>query len=110
MSTVRSPWFSEDLELYYEHLLQAAGLAKADEFLETVFQTLDHLAHFPQSGPLREFLHPELAGIRFLPVLRPFQRVLIFFRIEGGELRAERLMHGYRDLPRRLLDPPGAED
>jgi hypothetical protein len=32
--------------------------------------------------------------------------VNIFYRHNSAELSAERLMHGARDLPRRLLEPP----
>jgi len=32
---------------------------------------------------------------------------LIFYRHDGERLFAERLMHGARDLPRRLVEPPG---
>ena len=107
---VRSLRFTEDVELRCQYLLPRAGRAKVDELLETVFHTLEHLANFPQSGPLREFDHPELADLRFIPLPRPFQTLLVFFHIDGDTLLVERLMHGYRDLPRRLLDPPDAED
>ena len=32
----------------------------------------------------------------------------LFYRHDSAELFAERLMHGARDLPRRLADPPGS--
>lgn len=66
MNLVRSEWFNGDVELEYEYLLQHADRSKADELIESVFFTLDHLADFPESGPLREFDHPKLAGLRFL--------------------------------------------
>jgi plasmid stabilization system protein ParE len=31
---------------------------------------------------------------------------LIFYRNNGDALSIERVMHGARDLPRRLLEPP----
>jgi len=39
-------------------------------------------------------------------VQRPFQRILIFYRFDAEHLRAERLIHGARDLPRRLRQSP----
>ena len=39
----------------------------------------------------------------------PFDRHLIYYRISGEELVAFRVVSGARDLPRRLLDPPGTE-
>jgi toxin ParE1/3/4 len=39
----------------------------------------------------------------------PFNVHLIFYRVVDDALFAERLMHGARDLPRRLLEPPGLD-
>jgi hypothetical protein len=36
----------------------------------------------------------------------PFHNLLIFYRHDGKVLSVERLMHGSRDLPRRLVEPP----
>ena len=38
-----------------------------------------------------------------------FDRHLIYYRVSGEELIAFRVVPGARDLPRRLLDVPGAE-
>jgi len=46
--------------------------------------------------------------LRFYPVEKPFHRHLLYYRISGEELVAFRVVPGERDLPRRLLDPPGA--
>jgi hypothetical protein len=40
-----------------------------------------------------------------MQVEKPFQKILIFYRHDATELSAERLMHGARDLPRRLSEP-----
>ena len=55
------------------------------------------------------FPEPQLAGLRFYLVEKPFARHLIYYRISGEELVAFRVVPGARDLPRRLLDPPSAE-
>ncbi len=52
---------------------------------------------------------PKLAGIRFFLVRKPFDKHLIFYRVCGDTLDIVRIVHGMRDLPRRLLDPPGAD-
>ena len=54
-------------------------------------------------------MHPKLAGIRLFLVPKPFDKHLIFYRVCGDTLDIVRIVHGLRDLPRRLLDPPGAE-
>jgi hypothetical protein len=47
-----------------------------------------------------------LKGLRSIPVARPFQQILIFYRSTETMLQAVRLMDGARDLPRRLAEPP----
>src|SRR5947207_1538046 len=71
--------------------------------------TLELLAQHPELGTLCDYAEPQLAGLRFYLVEKPFDQHLIYYRISGGELVAFRVVPGARDLPRRLLDPPGAE-
>ena len=56
-----------------------------------------------------DYAHPKLVEIRFFLVRKPFDRLLIFYRVCGDTLDIVRIVDGRRDLPRRLLDPPGAE-
>jgi plasmid stabilization system protein ParE len=42
-------------------------------------------------------------------VPRPFQKHVLFYEVMDGEAVMRRVLHGHRDLPRRLLEPPGAE-
>src|SRR5262249_51703866 len=109
MNVTRSPWFREDVERRGEYFLREAGERVLRNFLEAVFFTLEHLASFPECGIAREFEHPDLQALRFIPLSRPYDRYLVFYRVHPGEVIVERLMHGYRDLPRRLLEPPGVE-
>jgi len=48
--------------------------------------------------------HPQLRGLRSFPVGSPFENVLIFYRATDEALDAVRLMHGARNLPRRLQE------
>jgi plasmid stabilization system protein ParE len=43
-------------------------------------------------------------------VQNPYHRHLIFYRFDDKKLFAERILHGARDLPRRLLQPPHATE
>ena len=54
-----------------------------------------------------ELAHPRLADWRFFVVLRPFHRHVIFYEVAGDAVEMRRAMDGRRDLPRRLLEPPG---
>ena len=46
------------------------------------------------------------AGFFLADFERQFDKLLIFYRVEAGTLNLIRLMHGARDLPRRLIEPP----
>lgn len=70
---------------------------------------LERLGAHPEAGVEYHHPHPELTGLRRIPRDAPFGRFLAFYRVTADEVRAARLLHGMRDLPRRLLDPPGAE-
>jgi plasmid stabilization system protein ParE len=66
---------------------------------------LSKLSRQPDLGRVRHFRNPPLHGLRSLQVDPPFNRLLIFYRHSKIEIVAERLMHGARDLPRRLTEP-----
>jgi toxin ParE1/3/4 len=66
------------------------------------------LARQPELGRVRKFRARDLAGIRSFPVSGRFGVLLICYRSGGGVLSIERMIHGARDLPRRLLEPPDA--
>jgi toxin ParE1/3/4 len=71
--------------------------------------TFDRIARNPSSGRHRHFPHEELAGLRSIAAERPFNRFLVFYRSDEKVLTVERVIHGMRDLPRRLLDPPDTD-
>ena len=79
------------------------------DYARAVEATLELLALHPHLGKLCDYPEPQLAGLRFCLVDKPFDRHLIYYRISDEELVAFRVVPGARDLPRRLLDPPGAE-
>ena len=104
-----SSWFEQDVSRQTEWYLARAGAAVALAFGVKVDATLERIEKFPESGIERKYPVPELAGLRFLPVDEPYGRFLVFYRVFANELSIERLIHGVRDLSRRLLDPPGVE-
>ena len=90
----------------YRWYFANASVEVADRFLEGFDATVKKLALQPGLGRRRRFRAEELAGIRSFPVSRPYGVQLIFYRSSGDVLSIERVMHGARDLPRRLLEPP----
>jgi plasmid stabilization system protein ParE len=103
----KAPAFIRDFEGQFEWYVREANWAVADGYLSAVEETLSLLAEFSGMGRLRRFRHPALKGIRSFRINPPFNRHLIFYRNDAGALYAVRLMHGARDLARRLVEAPG---
>jgi len=80
-----------------------AGSEVAEGYVNAVEATLQTLAKNPGIGRPRFASWRELAGIRSWQTDRPYHRHLIFYRYDEETLIAERIIHGSRDLPRRLL-------
>jgi len=95
-----------DLTHQYRWYLDNASSEVAERFLKAFCDTSSKLAQQPGIGWARKFRAPELAGIRSFPIVGRFGVHLIFYRVSGHALGIERVMHGARDLPHRLLDPP----
>jgi toxin ParE1/3/4 len=108
LSIQKSPLFHRDVTQQFEWYFNKAGEELAWRFFTTVDLTLSKLARQPDLGRVRGFRNPPLQSLRSFPVEPPFRQLLIFYRTNPRELIAERLVHGARDLPRRLAEPPGA--
>jgi plasmid stabilization system protein ParE len=85
---------------YEEH----AGIEVAERFRRAVTATLELLGISPEMGPFCGIKDDRLASLRFFPLNSPFDKLLIFYRLENEKIIATRLMHGARDLPRRLKE------
>ena len=105
LSLHRAEKFNADFDQQYNWYLEQAGEELAERFLNAVEITLQSLLAQPDLGRRRKFRHSALTGIRSFQVKSPFQNILIFYRHTAAELSVERLMHGSRDLPRRLAEP-----
>jgi plasmid stabilization system protein ParE len=95
----------QDMTLQYRWYLENADLDVAERYLFAVHETILRIAERPDLGCRRRFQAPELRQIRSIQVKKPFDRHLLFY-MEGNALRIERIMHGARDLPNRLLEDP----
>jgi toxin ParE1/3/4 len=104
----RADAFNKDFDQQYRWYLREAGDQVAGRFLSAVENTLQLLLKQPDLGRRRRFRNPALAEFRSYRVETPFQKFLVFYRHVADGISAERLLHGARDLPRRLSEPPGA--
>ena len=84
-----------------------AGWEVANHLLDAVEATCRLLGLHPQLGPRGGFTHERLRDWRYILVLRPFSKHILFYELREGNMVMRRAMHGRRDLPRRLLEPPG---
>jgi plasmid stabilization system protein ParE len=104
----RAEFFKLDFARQFAWYAREAGPDVARRFQVALDQTLNQIGSRPDLGRLRHFRNPRLQGVRSLPVERPFNKMLVFYRVGGDVLHAVRLMHGARDLPLRLAEPPVA--
>jgi plasmid stabilization system protein ParE len=100
----RSEWFIGDLEHYAAWHESAANWEVAEQYLRAVSATLTRIAEMPGLGRPVRFSNPILRDLRCFPVERPFEKHLIFYRNDQSTLCVERVVHGARDLPRRLTN------
>jgi toxin ParE1/3/4 len=103
----KSDAFLADLDVQFRWYEKEAGWDVAWCYLQAVDEALAKLAEHPELGWLRHFTHPELRNLRCWFAARLFHRHLIFYRHDQHTLDAVRVMHGARDLARRLRQPPG---
>lgn len=102
----QSDYFLADLNKQVDWYRENATSQVAEGYVNAVELTVRKLAKTPAIGRLRFQDWPELAGIRSWRLQRPFHRHLIFYRFNDDTLTVERVLHGARDLPRRLLESP----
>ena len=109
MSVRKSDDFVADVERQFEWYVRNADWEVAESYLHAVEATCQLLGQHPRLGPQGVFSHPRLRDWRFFVVLRPFKKHVLFYEVTGADVVMRRAMHGHRDLPQRLLDPPTAE-
>ena len=108
MSARKSDDFISDVERQFEWYVVNAGWDVAERYLAAVEAACQLLARHPRLGPVAGFSHPRLRDWRFIVVFRPFQKHILFYEIAGEDVVLRRALHGQRDLPRRLMEPPEA--
>lgn len=100
----QADYFWADLQRQVDWYRDRADSVIAIRYVDAVEATLKELAANPGVGRPRFRDWPQLEGIRSWRVQKPYDRHLIFYRFDEKTLFAERIIHGARDLPRRLLE------
>ena len=108
LSLERADAFNADFEEQYRWCLEQAVEEIAERFLRAVAATLPLLAEQPNLGRRRKFRHPKLRGLRSFPAERPFQSLLIFYRVKKDTLeKAERRRSSLLTLLLSIAAAPG---
>jgi toxin ParE1/3/4 len=101
-----APWFDADVQLRSAWYTNQGGLGLALRFIDALEATVDKLELNPSRGRKPFPRDPRLADLHSIFLERPFQRLILFYRFTEQSLILERLIHGARDLPRRIGESP----
>lgn len=104
MSVRKTDQFVADIERQFEWYAVNASLDVAERYLNAVEAAVGLLAKHPQLGPQGGFTHRRLQNWRYFVVFRPFNKHILFYEVDQGDLIMRRAMHGHRDLPKTLLE------
>ena len=106
MSVQKSADFIADVERQFEWYCNNAGSDIAERYLAAVEATSQLLSQHPLLGPQATFTHPRLRHWRFFVVFHPFKKHILFYETTAEQVIMRRAMHGHRNLPKRVLQPP----
>jgi toxin ParE1/3/4 len=95
-----------DLTNQYRWYVDNASAEVAERFLVAFDTTMKRLVSMPTTGRLRRFRSAELQGLHSVMMSGGFGAHLVFYRMIGRTVSVERVMHGARDLEKRLTEPP----
>ena len=102
---VAKPEVDEDL-ISHARWIELDNPDAAQRFLEAAFKSFEFLATFPNAGPKARFKHERLKEVRFWVLPPPFNRWLVFYRIECELITIIRVLHSsqnWREEPEGLL-------
>lgn len=103
MKPIVSQEARNDLAIQSGWYARHAGEDIAERYLDSFRRTLNCVSEQPDLGHLRHFHDPRLSGLRSIILKGAFRVHLLFYRIEDDCLVVFRVIHGMRDLKRRLL-------
>jgi len=99
-------WYDADVNLRVAWYAEKSGPRLADRFVTAVEATVRKLKANPNRGRRPFPKDPDLLELYSVLVEHPFEKHILYYRFTVDTLILERLIHGARDLPRRLLEAP----
>ena len=95
-----------DIDEAVEHYLSEAGPAVALNLIDALEDTLRQIGERPASGSPRHAHELEIPGLRFRSIGRfPY---LVFYVEREADIDVWRVLHGARDIPAWMREPPEA--
>ena len=93
-----------DIDEAVEHYLSEAGPAVALNFIDALEDALRQIGEQPASDSPRHAHELEIPGLRFRSIGRfPY---LVFYVEREAEIDVWRVLHGARDIPAWMQQPP----
>jgi toxin ParE1/3/4 len=89
---VAKPQVDEDL-VTHARWIELDNPEAAQRFLDAAFKSFEFLATFPEAGPKVRFKDERLKDVRFWVLPPPFNRWLVFYRIEHEVVTIIRVLH-----------------
>ena len=103
-------WWDADMNLRTARYHEVAGPEVAERFVNAVEATVRTLADNPHVGRQPYPDDPHVSEFHSWLVEAPFHKHIVFYRFNSDVLSLERLIHGARDLPRRIHMAPYDEE
>jgi len=100
---LKKPRVAGDLNTYFDFIAMDK-LEPAERFLRFAEESFARLAAMPRIEMKWESRNSRLPDIRFYPMPGPFRSYLIFYRPIAGGIEVLAVMHGARDLAKRMDD------
>ena len=99
---VRGARVDQDLEDIYV-FIGRDSIEAADRLLSAAETTFRRIAVNPEIGPVCRFRNRRLAGLRSWRIAE-FPKYLVFYRVLPAGVEIVRVIHGARNLARRLIE------
>lgn len=96
---------NSDVDEALEYYLKEAGARAALEFIDALETAYAHISRHPASGSTRYSVELNLPGLRCWPLKR-FPHIVFYVEAED-HIDVWRVLHGTRDIPAWMREPPG---
>lgn len=102
-TVIQWPRVERDLTEFYAYIAMDK-VAPAERLLVVAAESFERLATTPSLGAVWRSRWPQLKGIRLYPMPAPYRNYIILYRSNEQILEVIAIVHGARNLNRRLRE------